>query len=170
MNRTEDIDSALATLANAVASGENANPHEIMGPVTILLGGALIDLNRIANAVEKLSRFEITKVGEVLMGSSDGLTVEERQTIEALRRGDIQVVSTPPKPERPWTEWHGILEHPFDISADDIVDVRFREPTAGDRAPDLLGVRADSVGWINTGRPTNADVVAYRLTDKSVVE
>jgi hypothetical protein len=72
----------------------------------ILLGGVLLDLRNIANAVEKLSNFELTKIGEIVLGSSNpraefgrdemvdmALTADEAETIEALRRGDIVVVN-----------------------------------------------------------------------------
>lgn len=81
-------------LLNAVESDDE---KAAMRHAIILLGGAAINLETIANAVEKLSNFNLTRIGDVVFGSTEqttglDLTPEETETIEALRRGDIMVV------------------------------------------------------------------------------
>src|SRR5688572_12232198 len=94
------IKEALTGLMGEISKPDNkGGPDEkaIGGYLTILVGGVLIDLRTIANAVEKLSNFELTKVGDIVLGGSPHhdteLTAEELETIEALRRGDIVVVN-----------------------------------------------------------------------------
>lgn len=70
-----------------VVAGDTNNMALGVQGLTVLVGGALCDLRRIAAAVEKLA--------------TDGpaLTAEEAKTVAALRRGDIQVVKAPSSEE-----------------------------------------------------------------------
>jgi len=98
MNEREEIMQATGQALNDIlVAGDTDNvPLGVQG-LTILVGGALCDLRRIAAAVEKLSNFNLTRVGDVVFGSTEqttglDLTPEEAETIEALRRGDIVVL------------------------------------------------------------------------------
>lgn len=83
---------AVGDIINEMAETE-PNKREIATALHLLVGGALIDLRTIANAVAKLSTFEIDKVGEMLHVGPN-FTAEEVETIEALRRGDIVTVAS----------------------------------------------------------------------------
>jgi len=182
MTGRNDIDDALGMLADVLITeheGGTTDPKETLGPLVVLVGGALINLERIADAVEKLAKFEYIQIGEIAYGGDPvnnpfgeqakaygSLTADEVETIEALRRGDITVVMA--KQEAPWTGWHGVGIP--NVEPYVLVDVRFRKPTAGGRVPDLIGVQAATVNWQNTGRPSNADVVAYRISDKQAAD
>jgi hypothetical protein len=92
------IVSALAALTGQFGK-EEPDMKVLSESLTILVGGALIDLRTIANAVEKLSNFKLERVGDIVLGTTEhieglDLTPEEIETIEALRRGDIRTVST----------------------------------------------------------------------------
>lgn len=92
---SDDIKANVDNLVNAINHGNDA---EAQSALTVLVGGALIDLRIIANAVEKLSNFKLERVGDVVLGSAEqteglDLTVGEAQIIEQLRAGDIRVVS-----------------------------------------------------------------------------
>lgn len=102
--RKQIEDTLLRTLRALDTPGINDDPvanAEMIGGLTVLIGGALADLRVIANAVEKLTKFEITKVGEILQagvpeGAHEiGLTMAEYQTVMALRAGEVQVVVNP---------------------------------------------------------------------------
>lgn len=104
----EAIERLVGRLHGAASEGDmTADELAVFTPLTRLLELTLIDINRIANAVEKLSNFELTKVGEVVFGTTEhteglDLTPEEIETIKALRAGDarVQLVSEPDERER----------------------------------------------------------------------
>jgi len=162
MTRKDEVNTGMEQLLDAVLGDRE---HEAMRTAVVLVGGMMIDLARIADAVEKLATYEGDTALDEASGARVtlmGLTTEEADTIEALRRGDI-VVTAPDQPT-PWKEWLGVGQP--NVEPHTLVDVRFRQPSRGDRVPDLIGVQAASVGWQNTGRPTNADVVAWRISDE----
>lgn len=69
-----------------------------------------------------------------------------------------------------WVEWEGQnAMGPKDIPANVLVDIRFRKPSAGERNPDILGISPVAWNWQNEGRPTNADIVAWRYSAKQPV-
>lgn len=108
--RKNEIDEALGIIAPLLQESEPGKGAA--EAVVVLVGGALLDLARIADAVAKLSEFELTKIGELLHIGGPDITDEERETIEALRRGDVRVVTvvrdpnTDPKEDGPiaWLE------------------------------------------------------------------
>lgn len=222
MDNGNNVDATITSLIDAFKSDdENRAFTEVM----VLVGGALIDLRRIADAVSKLSTFEVTKIGELLHIGPD-FTPEQVELLRALERGDIKVVpvikdpNTDPRfdgeypwlgidgqppiepydrvevwaPAAPgedtpniwrgpaaevewvggkwsfwrrspaWIDWEGSNANGPAVPANTLVDVRHRHNSRGSRIPDRLGVSPVDVQWLNTGRPTNADVVEWRIS------
>lgn len=99
-DRQVDIDLALGILMEALrddAQGEEVSLDEVYGPLTVLLGGVLIDLNRIANTVEKLMQSNPDPTKPM---SLRDLTEGEKHVVEALRKGDLKVI--PYSTDRAW--------------------------------------------------------------------
>lgn len=74
-----------------IGAGNGPDEAKIVQTVTLLAAGVLIDLRTVANAVAKLSTFEIDKVGDILR-VGPVFTAEEAETIEALRSGKLEVI------------------------------------------------------------------------------
>jgi hypothetical protein len=79
----------VAAIDDVMKSIGKEDAATAIAAVGILVGGALIDLRTIANAVEKLAN------ANPFINSTEmeALSPAERETIEALRRGDIVVVN-----------------------------------------------------------------------------
>lgn len=91
VDRTKDIDDAMSTLTGAYlaeAAGDAVNPNEVVGPLVVLLGGALLDLNRIADAVEKL---QLSNPDPSKPLSLRELNPAETRVITALRDGTLTI-------------------------------------------------------------------------------
>lgn len=96
------IVAGVSDLVNAIVHGTD---KEAGATATMLLGSALINLDRIAAAserqavaLEKLTAGTFAMPNSIEFPVNMALTAEEVETIEALRRGDaIVVVPGPPK-------------------------------------------------------------------------
>jgi hypothetical protein len=115
----------------------------------VLVGGFFKDVARIANALEASATYQAVDLG-------NRYGVEE---------GDYGVEMQPePEVERPWMEWDGRDHNGPPVEPWALVDVRYRQPSKGDRVPDETGISPLKVQWLHHGRPTNADIVGWRLS------
>lgn len=179
-----DIEQAIINLGAAIIDagqpGVAPDTETIAHSLQVLVGGALIDLNRIADAVEKLTTFNLQRVGELVVanfgdelteGVNTVLSPEERDTIEALRRGDIVVNVVPgrdvhanaysptPVDDGPdWIVWNGDRPNPPDLQPYDVVEVMFSNGGENMTGP------ANTFAW--TWMDNARNISGYRLIAK----
>lgn len=87
----QEINADVLGLVTAIANNDDVRAGHHL---TVLVGSVILDLKRVADAVEKLAKSNPDPTAPV---SLRDLSPEERETIEALRKGDIKVVAVPGK-------------------------------------------------------------------------
>ena len=93
MTQTED---AIHDLVKQFNDQHEVTPTVITKALTVLVGGMLCDLRRIAAAIEKLAKANPDPTQPLTLRD---LTVKEREIVKALRSGRIDVLYSSSKPD-----------------------------------------------------------------------